>query len=56
MDSLDGASLDSGSSAAALGSDPGPLGDAASPSAQASWGQAMADAGLYGYVGTDDTG
>ena len=55
MDALDSTSLD-GSSAAALGTDPGSSTDATSPAAQASWGQAMADAGLGGGGGTDSWG
>ena len=57
MDDLSGASFDNnGSSTVDLGSDLGPLGDAASPSSQASWNQAMADAGLDGGAGAGDMG
>ena len=56
MDALDSVSFDNnGSSTVNLGSDLGPLGDAASPFAQASWDQAAADAGLGG-GGTDSWG
>ena len=56
MDSLDGTSFDSGSSATALGSDPGSFSDTASPNAQASWGKAMAGAGGGGNDSADDVG
>ncbi len=57
MDTLDSTSLNSSSSTVNLGSDLGPLGNAASPSTQAScWDQAMAGAGLDGGGGTDNMG
>jgi len=55
MDTLDSTSLNNGSSTVNLGGDLGPLG-AASPSTQASWDQAAAEAGLDWGGGTDDGG
>ncbi len=56
MDSLDSTSFDSGSSAATPGGDPGSSSDATSPDAQASWGEAMANAGPGGDANADDMG
>ncbi len=56
MDSLDGTSLNNSNSTVNLGSDLGPLGDDALPSARASWDQAAAGAGLNQGDGTDDMG